>query len=124
MISFQPVKTRTFRGLNAYERFGQSIKNKYKFNSKPYLGMLNLLFLEPVVENIEDQKQNLYNFMTLLRIQIEKQQHNKKHNLFVSSPFLYRMLDKIVIKQSSYGSELKTYRNYISQLNINGINQK
>ncbi|MEX1030867.1 MAG: hypothetical protein WDZ91_12615 [Paenibacillaceae bacterium] len=123
MISFQPFKTRTFRGINAYERFGQSIVNKYVFNSKPYLGMLNLLFLEPADEHVEDHKQNLYNFMVLLRMQLEKQQHNKEYNLFASRPFLYTMLEKILIKQSLYGSELKAYRNYITLLNVNGVNE-
>jgi hypothetical protein len=123
MISFRPVKTRVYRGINANERFGQSIVNKYIFNSKPYLGMLNLLFLEPVIEHADDHKQNLYNFMVMLRMQLEQQQRNKENNLFASRPFLYQMLEKILIRQSVYSSELKAYGNYITSLNINRINK-
>jgi hypothetical protein len=123
MISFRPVKTRVYRGINANERFGQSIANKYIFNSKPYLGMLNLLFLEPVIEQADDQKQNMYNFMVMLRMQLEQQQRNKENNLFASRPFLYQMLEKILIRQSVYSSELKAYGNYITTLNVNRVNK-
>lgn len=123
MISFKPTKNRAFRGSNSYERFGQSILNKYQFSSKPYLGMLNLLFLDTANEHSEDSQAQLYNFIVQLRLQLERQQHNKENNLSASSPFLYKMLERILIRQSLQGSELRSYRRYITHLNINDINR-